>query len=412
MADTTDTVHATALGGLPPPTDLTGAAVRAANPAVALVFAVNGFAFASWLARVPQASVLLDLSAGRLGILLLALSVGAVLALPLSGTVVRALRPAGAVRAGALLVALGLVLAAVGAQTLGAPVVTGVGLFLIGAGSGTWDVAMNVEGAAVEQGLGRTVMPRYHAAFSVGTVLGALLGALAVHLDLSLVWHLGGAALVAALVPLVVVRRFLPPVLPEEAAATHGSPWAAWGQRRTLAIGVLVLCAAFVEGIANDWLALGVNDGYDAAQSTGVLVFATFLAAMTAGRLAVGPLMDRRGRPAVIAASFGLVVVGVLVVVLGPAVWSSFIGAVAWGLGSAVGFPAGMSAAAESGSAQESAAHVSVVATIGYTAFLGGPPLLGFLGDEIGVHHALAVVAVVALGGLAVSRAARPPQQT
>ena len=386
-----------------------GAGVRAANVAVALVFAVNGFAFASWLSRVPQAKALLDLSAGRLGILLLALSLGAVLALPAAGSVVRALRPGGAVGAGALLMTTGLVLAAVGAQVVGAPVVTGVGLFLIGAGSGTWDVAMNVEGAEVEQRLGRTVMPRYHAAFSVGTVLGALLGALAVQVALPLVWHLGSAAALTLVVALVAASRFLP-VVPLEPDAPRGSPWRAWRDRRTLAIGLLVLCAAFVEGIANDWLALGVNDGYDAPQSTGVLVFAVFLAAMTAGRLVVGPLMDRRGRPTVIATSFGLVVAGVLVVVLGPAVWSAFVGAVMWGLGTAVGFPAGMSAAAETGGGEGPAAHVSVVATIGYTAFLAGPPLLGFLGDEVGIHHALAVVAVVALGGLALSRAAAPPQ--
>ena len=377
--------------------------------AVALVFAANGFAFASWLSRVPQARALLELSAGRLGLLLLALSVGAVLALPAAGSVVRALRPAGAVRAGALLVAAGLVLAAVGAQVLGLPWVTGVGLFMVGAGSGTWDVAMNVEGAAVEQRMGRTVMPRYHAAFSVGTVLGALVGAAAVHADLPLVWHLGAAALVTLALPLLAVPRFLPAAAPAEPDA-RVSPWRAWGETRTLAIGLLVLCAAFVEGIANDWLALGVNEGYDAAQATGVLVFAVFLAAMTAGRLVAGSLMDRLGRPRVIAVSFGLAVVGVLVVVLGPAVWSAFVGAVAWGLGTAVGFPAGMSAAAEGGDLADSAARVSVAATIGYTAFLGGPPLLGFLGDEVGVHHALAVVAVVALGGLVLSRAAAPPR--
>ena len=377
---------------------------------MAVVFAADGFGMASWLSRVPDAKALLDLSAGRLGVLLLCLSVGAVLALPLSGSVVRALRPAGAVRAAVLTAAAGLVLAAVGAQSLAAPVVTGVGLFLIGAGTGTWDVAMNVEGAGVEQRLGRTLLPRYHALFSVGTVVGAALGALAVHGGVPLLWHLVAVALVVAAAPLVAVSRFLPEAAPT-GDAPRASPWSAWGARRTLLLGVMVLCAAFVEGVANDWLALGVNDGYGTPRSTGVLVFAVFLAAMTAGRLVAGSLMDRRGRPAVIATSFGLVVVGVLVVVLGPGVWSSLVGAVAWGLGAAAGFPAGMSAAAESGGTEGSAAHVAVVSTIGYTAYLAAPPLLGFLGDEVGVHHALAVVAVVALGGLTLSRAAAPPRR-
>ncbi len=376
-----------------------------------MAFALNGTAFASWLARVPQVRALLDLTDGQLGVLLLALSVGAVTALPLAGSVVRALRPGGAVAAGALSVAGGLVLAGVGAQVLATPLAAALGLLLVGAGSGVWDVAMNVEGAEVEQRLGRTVMPRYHAAFSLGTVAGAGLGALAVAASFPVAWHLGLAAGASLLGVLVAVRRFLPvePPDPDPAApvAPPASPWAAWREPRTLAIGTLVLCAAFVEGVANDWLAIGVNDGYETSQVVGVLAFAVFLAAMTGGRLLAGPLMDRLGRTRVVGVSFGLVIAGVVVVVLGPAVWWAFVGAALWGLGAAVGFPAGMSAAAEEGDA---AARVSVAATIGYAAFLAGPPLLGFLGDEIGVHHALAVVAVVAVGGIALSRVVAPPR--
>jgi cyanate permease len=103
-----------------------------------------------------------------------------------------------------------------------------------------------------------------------------------------------------------------------------------------------------------------------------------------------------------------LAVVGALLVIFGPAIglYAAFAGALLWGLGASLGFPVGMSAAADD--PQHAAARVSVVASIGYLAFLAGPPLLGFLGDHIGVLHALLVVVALALPALLVTPATRP----
>lgn len=379
----------------------------AAKVAVSVVFATNGFALASWLARVPEIQELLRLTPGRLGLLLLCLSLGAVSALPLSGMVVRRLGPARTVAVGGIVVGAGVVLAGLGAQALALPVVTGAALLLIGMGSGCWDVAMNVEGAEVEQRLGRTVMPRFHAAFSVGTVLGAVGGFAASATGAPVAAHLGAVGAVVTVVTLAAARRFLPvEVGAPGAAEEHGSALLAWRERRTVLLGVLVLCAAFTEGIANDWLAVGLRDGYGVSGTVGVLGFALFVTAMTAGRLLGTPVLDRVGRVPVLLASFGLVIGGVLVVVLSPVLWLAMAGALVWGLGAAMGFPLGVSAAADGGNAE---ARVSVVATIGYTAFLAGPPLLGSLGDTLGVHRALLVVAVVAVPGLLLATTARRP---
>jgi MFS family permease len=380
--------------------------VRARN-AVAVVFALNGFAFASWVSRIPEARAALDLSPGRLGTLLLALSVGAVIALPTAGMWVHRLGPGRVVAAGAVLTGLGMALAGAGVDLVGSPWLAALGLFTLGYGSGSWDVAMNVEGAAVEHRGGRTIMPRFHAAFSLGTVAGAAVGATAAGLGLPVVWHLTLAAVLVVSVPAVGVRRFLPVSEEEERTGTGGS-WRAWREPRTLAVGLMVLAMALTEGVANDWLAVALVDGYGVEPWLGASGFALFVTAMTAGRLGGPVLLDRFGRLPVLWGGMAVAGGGVLLVVLGETAALVVLGIVLWGLGASLGFPVGMSAAADEPA--HAPARVSVVATIGYVAFLAGPPVLGYLGDRVGVLNALLLVAVLLVPSALAVPAARKPE--
>jgi MFS family permease len=148
---------------------------------------------------------------------------------------------------------------------------------------------------------------------------------------------------------------------------------------------------AFTEGTGNDWLAVATIDGYGAPPVLGPLTFALFLAAMTLGRWFGPALIDRRGRVVMVRASALVALVGLLLMVFGQVLPVAMAGATLWGLGTALGFPVGMSAAADE--PRLAAGRVSVVATIAYTAFLAGPPLVGFLGDQVGVLRALLVAA-------------------
>lgn len=381
-----------------------------ARDAVATVFALNGFAFATWVSRIPESRSALGLTPGQLGLLLLALSVGSVVALPTAGAWVHRAGSARVVAVAAVVDATGLALAGLGAGLVEAAWLTAVGLLLLGYGSGAWDVAMNIQGAAVEQRGSRTLMPRFHAAFSLGTVAGAAAGAGAAALGLPVVWHLAVVALLVAAGPQVAVRRFLP-----RTGDDHGhspvSPWSAWREPRTLALGLMVLAMALTEGVANDWLAVALVDGYDASPAVGAAGFALFVAAMTAGRLGGGTLLDRWGRLPVLWTSMVVAASGVLLVVLSGEPAAATVGIVLWGLGASLGFPVGMSAAADD--PRRAAARVSVVSTIGYTAFLAGPPLLGAVADVVGVLQALLVVAVLLVpSALAVpsAREARRPR--
>lgn len=382
--------------------------VSAASRATYAAFIAAGFVFASWAARIPQIRDGLHLDPAELGLVLLAVAGGSVIALPLSGPVVSRLGSRRTVATMAVLLAVGLTVAAIGFRSGVLPVV--IGLFLLGFGNGAWDVAMNVQGALVERHLGRSIMPRYHAGFSIGTVGGALVGAVMVAAHVSVTVHLTAVAAAAAVIVPLGVRRFIPDHAmddDEPGAPARVSSWSAWGEPRTLLIGVFVLAFAFAEGTANDWISVAVIDGYDAPAAVGTLGFALFLTAMTTGRW-VGPrLLDRYGRVPVIRALTLLALVGLLLFVFGGVTPVAFVGAALWGVGVSLGFPVGMSAGADDPA--RAASRVSVIASVGYCAFLAGPPLIGFLGQHITVLRALTAVAVLLGVAALLAGNVRPP---
>ncbi len=409
--------------------------VQAATRSTYLVFAVSGFGFASWASRIPQVKQHLELDPSALGLLLLAIAAGSVVALPLAGTIVARWGSRRTAMAMAMLSTLALLTVAFGYLAGVAPVAAG--LFGFGVSAGIWDVAMNVQGAAVERRLGRSIMSRFHAAWSLGTVTGALVGAVAVALGVPVTVHLAVAALAEGPVVWVVARSFVPdvPDVPDvlEVAnvtgesAEEGGAWAeagsgagtgsrpgagsalaAWREPRTVLIGVFVLAFAFAEGTGNDWISVSVIEDYGAPATLGALAFAVFLAAMTGGRWFGAGLIDRYGRVPVTRALAAVAVAGLALFIFGPALPAAFAGALLWGGGTSLGFPTGMSAAADDPAL--AAPRVGVTASIGYCAFLGGPPLIGFLGDHIEIRYALVCVAVLLALAIAIAPALRPPR--
>lgn len=381
--------------------------VRARN-AVATAFVLNGLLFATLFSRVPDLRERLDLTNGQLGLLLLSISVGSLSGLPASGRLVERFSAAGVVRAGAVLDVLGLAVVALGVAALEVEAVVAVGLVCYGFGTAIWDVAMNVEGAEVERHLARTVMPRFHAAWSFGSIGGAGIGVLAARFAVPMPLHLLVVGLAGLAVVVFAVRSFLevqePDVEPDPADGRS-----AWLEPRTVAIGAMVLAFTLAEGSANDWLALALVDGYDARHYVGVSGFALFVVAMTAGRL-IGPvLLDRFGRVPVLLGSAAAATVGLLLLITSGQPAVAAVGIAVWGLGAALGFPVGISAAADD--PKRAARRVSVVSTVGYGAFLAGPPLLGFVGNEVGTLESLYVVVAAMVPAAILVLAVRRPRE-
>jgi MFS family permease len=386
--------------------------VRAATRATYVAFIGAGVALASWAARIPQIRDGLRLTPSQLGLVLLAIAAGSIVSLVLAGQIVTHFGSRRTVTAMAALLGVSLTATAVGYRYGVAPVVVSLAFF--GFANGAWDVAMNVQGTIVERRLGRAIMPRFHAGFSVGTVGGALVSAGIVALHVPVTVHLIVSALVVAAVVILSVRSFVPddsanaaPV-PEGAATDSGlrRALAAWSEPRTILIGIFVLAFAFTEGAGIDWINVAVIDDYGAPATVGTLAFAAFLAAMTAGRWFGPALLDKYGRVPVVRVLAAISLVGLGLFVVGPNTPMAFLGALFWGLGASLGFPVGMSAAADDPA--KAAARVSVVASIGYCAFLGGPPLIGFLGDQFTVRKALLAVAVLLVVAISVAGAIRP----
>lgn len=391
---------------------LAGPAVKAWRNSIFVIFAVCGVGLSTWVSRTPAIRDGLAASTADMGWIIFGLAGGSIVGLTGSSHILARITGRATILCSLLLSSVGIVVVGLG-SLVGVPAVVFAGLALFGAGYGLCDVAMNVEGAANERALGRTIMPLFHAAFSVGTMVGAALGALAEFAGVPVLLHLAAGAVVMAVATVLAVRH-IPrgdtaagrPAPDEPAHVSRADRLAVWREPRTLLIGVMVLGLAFAEGSANDWLALAMVDGHHVDNATGAFVFGVFVTAMTVGRVAGVTVLDRYGRVAVLRGSTALAVVGLSVVIFVPNAWIATGGVVLWGLGSALGFPVGVSAAADE--PRLAPARVSAVATIGYLAFLAGPPLLGLLGERFGLLRALtAVLILVAVAGAAAG-AARP----
>jgi len=419
-------------------TTTAAAEVTAWRNAVVVAYAASGLAFASWVSRLPAIRDGLDLTPGNIGLLLLCMTLGSFVSVSASGLIVLRLGSKRTIRTGSIMVGFGLVIAGFGTSVLATPVAVAVGLAIIGLGTASWNTASNVEGAAVERAVGRHIMPRLHGAFSLGTVAGAGLGAWAAAASLPVFWHLAAAGVVVAVsvttaagwfradvTPVAGQRAYVPDNFEDPSTGpipiiTPGGTQAesaeapldnkrriaqAWRDRRTLLLGVMVLGLALAEGAAGDWVALALADGHGQTDAAGAAGYGFFVTFMTVGRFAGTLVLDRFGRVPVMRWCAALAVCGLGLFVFAPVPWLAFVALAIWGLGASLGFPVGMSAAADDPA--KAAARLSVVSTIGYGAFLCGPPLLGLLAEHVGILHSLLAVMVMLVVSFLLSPVAR-----
>lgn len=393
---------------------------HAALRATCVVYVCLGFGTSAWLSRLPDVRDDLGLTPATIGTMLLIASLGSLLTLPTSGPIVTKIGARASGRIGVLIWALGIVCAGMGALNVSIPLAT-AGLVLIAAGNGLWGATMNIEAGLVQAAVRRTVVPVIQAMYAVGMLGGALLGALAAQMGLSLGAHLFGLAALELLACGTAVGFYL---TKEEVAAlapahdksdggeasskkAKGLTRVAWRERQTVLIALMVMSAGLMEGAANDWLNLSMVDGYGYSTAAASAAFAFFLLMMTIVRFASPRLEARLGSPKLLRITFTCAVVGLLLVAFAPHHLFAVAGIALWGIGSALGFPLGISAL--SVDPVMTPARVSVLSTVNYGAALIGPPLLGLIADHIGYHRALAFVALPVL--LAIVLAGQVPDR-
>jgi MFS family permease len=399
-----------------------GSAIRRERIALTAVFAMHGFLFANWAVRIPAVKQQAGASAAALGLALLGLSAGAVAAQLLAGVLCRRFgsRQVTVVAAGLLSGALLLPPLAHSVPVLAAA------LLVFGAAYGCLNVAMNNVAVDLVAALRRPVMPSFHAAWSFGGLAGASLGGLlAPHL--APLPHLALASLTGALTTAVASRALLNRAVLNRAglnraglnraglnragsglAAAQSPPTAATCaedaarvdpiplQRAFRLVGVLgliALCAAYDEGAIGDWTALHLKQDLAASAGMAAAGYAVFALAEATGRLSGTALLERYGHRRVLIAGSLIACLGILLAALAPWLWLALAGFAATGLGLANLFP---TAVARAG-ALAGASGVALTATLGFSGFLVGPPLIGFLASRVSLRAGLATLAVLAL---------------
>jgi fucose permease len=361
--------------------------------ATAAVFFVNGAGVGTLLPQVPYLRDQLDISKGVIGLCLLAMTLGALIAMPIAGQLLDR-RPSRAIVRGAIAVYPLTLAFPLLART---PLVLAALLFVVGAANGFLDISMNAHGAAIERDEQRPIMSSLHAGWSLGGVAGAVAVGLSAGASVDPRVHMVVTAIVLWLLGVTVARSIgHADVVAEEQSAGFRLP-----PRDVILLGVLCILVMVTEGAMNDWSALYLREDLGTSAGVAATGFAAFSAGMAIGRFGGDAIVARFGAERVLrgGAALAALVLGAFLAVGEPA--AALPGLALVGLGVANGVPLLFSAA---GRTATPGPAIAAVGTMGYVAFLGGPPFLGFLADAIGLPSALATIClaaaiVVALGG-------------
>jgi predicted MFS family arabinose efflux permease len=360
---------------------------------------MNGVIYASWISRLPRIQEIYAVDYGQLSFIMLSLSVGALVGMPITGTII--------VKTGSRLITV--VLAAVMCLAFplipvmsSYPMLLALG-FLLGMVSGSLDVAMNAQGILAEDRLGKPVMASFHAAFSLGMMLGAALGGLAVEIGLTVFQHLVLVSLPLLLGALVWgFPRLIQDRVPSAQAGDTPAP-----QRRfriipeLLLLGVICFCCMLGEGAMADWLTNYMEKDIGTTRALAPLALSFFAGAMTLGRLIGDRARTRFGDTYLLRIESILAISGMVLIVTSTQAIPVIIGCFLVGSGLATIVPIVYSVSGRF-PGLASGVGISIVSTIGYTGFLFGPPAIGFIGDWVGLRTGLMVVLLlfVVMAGL------------
>lgn len=382
---------------------------------VLLAYAFNGFALTSWTVRLPSLQAETGMTTAQAGLFLTMSAVGTLVMVMVAGALVVRLGAARTYIIASGLFALAYAVLGAGALLPSIPLLM-VGSVVNGFAFALTNVPQSVLAAGSERAVGRTILPQFHAGYSLGAMLGAAAAALLAAAGVSMAAQFAG--LIAGVLTLrtaafVLVRpldRSLRALERERLGAAaalarpRGGVLAVWRDPNTALLGVVIFAAGVSEGTANNWGSVAVVGMLESTAAEGAAVVTVFLLAQTAVRLLGGSAVDRFGRRAVLLISAGLAIAGILLFASSPGLVAAGIGAGLWGAGSALGVPIGISLAA--GDPHRGAAKVAAVTSLSSLANIAVPPLLGLAIQGAGVRVPIAAVAIVVLASALVTNAA------
>jgi MFS family permease len=367
--------------------------LRGARIATFVYFSLCGTLMGTWVVNIPAIEERVGITHATLGALLVLLGLGAFLGMQVAGSLTDRLGARVVVPATGVLCSAALVLPGLPRD----PWTLGGALLVFGFCNGCLDVSMNAHAVHVEKAYGRPVMSAFHATFSVGGVLAALVGAATASAGLSPAAGMAAMGTLGIVIALVTARALLPaaPAPAETTATRETEQTPATGRRSTgrriWILAGLALMVMLCEGAANDWSALHLKDVLGAPASTAAFAYGTFAATMTIGRLLADRLVARFGSMAILRYGAATAGVGITIVTVSPWIWAAFAGWALFGLGLSGCVPQLFSAAGHADPAA-AGANVSRVAGLGYVGMLAGPAVIGWLTHLVALNHAFVLL--------------------
>ncbi|MDQ0980138.1 MFS transporter [Pseudomonas synxantha] len=356
-----------------------------------IAFFIAGFGIAAWAPLVPYAKARANLNEGTLGLLLLCLGVGSIIAMPAAGALASRYGCRRVLTAGTLMICLALPMLA----TVSSIPLLIAGLFLFGAGLGTVDSTVNLQAVIVERASGKTMMSGFHGLFSLGGIVGAAGVSGLLGLGLSPLQ----ATLVVVIIMAVALFKAAPHLLPY--GSESSGPAFAMPHGVVLFIGCLCFIVFLAEGAVLDWSAvfLSAERGLDEAYAG--LGYAAFALTMTAGRLTGDAIVRRLGATLVIVIGGALACAGLLLATLLPAWETALLGYALVGAGCSNIVPVLYTAVGRQKVMPE---HIAVpaITTLGYAGILAGPAMIGFIAHGSSLSTAFVLIAVL-LAAVAIS---------
>jgi fucose permease len=377
---------------------------RLSRTAVGIMFFLNGAAVATWASRIPAIQERLNLDTGPLGLALLSMSVGAMIAMSLAGALSSSIGSRPVIVWTMYLSCLALILPAFATNL----VFLCLSVVILGIFLSSLDVAMNAHAVAVERNHGSSIMSAFHALFSIGGIFGAATGALLAWLKIAPEPHFTGMAIFLCVLGFIGQRW----LLPAEADATHAkisntvhleTLQVMFGSKFIFAVSVILFCCFLVEGAIGDWSGVYLRKTLLTSQGFAALGYAAYSVAMCIGRLTGDIIIHKCGRLNVVRFGSLIALVGLALVVGFEVPAFSLIGFSLIGLGVSNIVPIGFTAAGRSQDVEPGKA-IATVSLMGYVGLLLGPPLIGFAAQIVTLRVALGILGIMMVAMVVLSQ--------
>lgn len=383
----------TAVLEVPPPVSpVKTAPPVAARRAVSVLFFLNGVIYANWVSRIPAVQIERGLSHGELGLALLGIALGALIAMPAAGAWIARVGSARVTRITTAFFCLLMPTLALAPNL----VLWGLALLVFGAMHGALDVAMNAQAVVVEKRYPRPIMSSFHALFSTGGLVGALMGGAIAAQGIKPIPHFIGVSAAMAVVAVLLLPYLLSGGESTGRAASASKPIFTLPPRSLLALGAIGFCVLMGEGAMADWTGVYLRQTLSSSEGLAALGYATFSVAMAGGRFVGDWLTAKLGPVRLVRLSGVLAAAGLSLSLFTSNPMVALLGFIGVGAGFATVVPIIFSAAGRSPNVP-SAVALSAVTSMGYFGFLAGPPLIGFVAEVIGLRGALGLIVLMSL---------------